>query len=56
MQNCYTRADSYCPDYHNRKREKKELEELLYEWIARNQFPMSELNLIKQEYYKHNRE
>lgn len=46
MQDTKTNDNSYCPDYHNRRREKETLEQLINRWIETKKYPLSKLNNI----------
>lgn len=50
MQNVETEDNSYCPDYYNRKREKKTLTKTINEWIEKKQCSKEEINEIIRKY------
>ena len=54
MQGVKTNDSSYCPDYHNRNKEKETLEQLINHWVATGKYSLSELNKIKNHYAKGN--
>jgi hypothetical protein len=54
MQDVDTKEESYCPDYHNRKKEKETLEQLINRWIETKKYSVLELNNIINRYGKQN--